>query len=205
MVWPMWPAPSRVMRMGQVLSKLARSLGRRAPTKETMIRRNRSRLFRRYVSHHRHNEAPPWPRRPRPQPDRAAAGQRPREHRQPGAQAGVARTTVLARLARLERDGEIVGYTVRLGQPRPTAACRPTWASPSAEPKAARARSRASWQKPARAAPAELGQRRVRLHRAAARREHAAAGRAARRDRRDRRRDKTTTSVVLALRVDRSA
>jgi DNA-binding Lrp family transcriptional regulator len=29
---------------------------------------------------------------------------------------GVARTTVLARLARLERDGVIVGYTVRLGQ-----------------------------------------------------------------------------------------
>jgi DNA-binding Lrp family transcriptional regulator len=28
---------------------------------------------------------------------------------------GVARTTVLARLARLERDGVIVGYTVRLG------------------------------------------------------------------------------------------
>lgn len=29
---------------------------------------------------------------------------------------GVARTTVLARLNRLERDGVIVGYTVRLGQ-----------------------------------------------------------------------------------------
>jgi DNA-binding Lrp family transcriptional regulator len=29
---------------------------------------------------------------------------------------GVARTTVLARLGRLERDGVIVGYTVRLGQ-----------------------------------------------------------------------------------------
>ena len=29
--------------------------------------------------------------------------------------AGVARTTVLARLARLERDGVVVGYTVRLG------------------------------------------------------------------------------------------
>lgn len=29
---------------------------------------------------------------------------------------GVARTTVLARLARLERDGVIVGYTVRLAQ-----------------------------------------------------------------------------------------
>ncbi len=29
---------------------------------------------------------------------------------------GVARTTVLARLARLEREGIIVGYTVRLGQ-----------------------------------------------------------------------------------------
>lgn len=29
---------------------------------------------------------------------------------------GVARTTVLARLSRLERDGVIVGYTIRLGQ-----------------------------------------------------------------------------------------
>ena len=29
---------------------------------------------------------------------------------------GVARTTVLARLARLERDGVVVGYTARLGQ-----------------------------------------------------------------------------------------
>jgi len=29
---------------------------------------------------------------------------------------GVARTTVLARLSRLEREGVIVGYTVRLGQ-----------------------------------------------------------------------------------------
>lgn len=29
---------------------------------------------------------------------------------------GVARTTVLSRLTRLERDGVIVGYTVRLGQ-----------------------------------------------------------------------------------------
>lgn len=30
---------------------------------------------------------------------------------------GVARTTVLARIARLEREGSIVGYTVRLGGP----------------------------------------------------------------------------------------
>lgn len=29
---------------------------------------------------------------------------------------GIARTTVVARLARLERDGVIVGYTVKLGQ-----------------------------------------------------------------------------------------
>lgn len=34
---------------------------------------------------------------------------------------GVARTTVLARLARLERDRVIVGYTVRLGQDGPQA------------------------------------------------------------------------------------
>jgi len=31
-------------------------------------------------------------------------------------QLGVARTTVLARLARLEKQAVIVGYTVRLGQ-----------------------------------------------------------------------------------------
>jgi DNA-binding Lrp family transcriptional regulator len=31
-------------------------------------------------------------------------------------QLGVARTTVLARIARLEREGRILGYTVRLGQ-----------------------------------------------------------------------------------------
>lgn len=31
-------------------------------------------------------------------------------------QLGIARTTVVARLARLERDGVVVGYTVRLGQ-----------------------------------------------------------------------------------------
>ncbi len=31
-------------------------------------------------------------------------------------QLGIARTTVLARLSRLEREGIIVGYTVRLGQ-----------------------------------------------------------------------------------------
>ncbi|MDQ2780767.1 MAG: Lrp/AsnC family transcriptional regulator [Pseudomonadota bacterium] len=30
---------------------------------------------------------------------------------------GVARTTVLSRLARLERDGVVVGYTARLGSP----------------------------------------------------------------------------------------
>lgn len=35
-------------------------------------------------------------------------------------QLGVARTTVLARLARLERDGVIVGYTARLGQDEAT-------------------------------------------------------------------------------------
>ena len=31
-------------------------------------------------------------------------------------QLGIARTTVVARLARLERDGVVVGYTARLGQ-----------------------------------------------------------------------------------------
>ncbi len=33
-------------------------------------------------------------------------------------QLGVARTTVVARLARLEREGVVIGYTVRLGQPQ---------------------------------------------------------------------------------------
>jgi DNA-binding Lrp family transcriptional regulator len=37
-------------------------------------------------------------------------------------QLGIARTTVLARLTRLERDRVIVGYTVRLGQDAGTAA-----------------------------------------------------------------------------------
>jgi DNA-binding Lrp family transcriptional regulator len=32
-------------------------------------------------------------------------------------QLGVARTTIVARLARLERDGVVVGYTARLAQP----------------------------------------------------------------------------------------
>lgn len=37
---------------------------------------------------------------------------------------GVARTTVVARIARLERDGVIAGYGVRLGQPLEQAAVR---------------------------------------------------------------------------------
>lgn len=39
-------------------------------------------------------------------------------------QTGAARTTVLARLARLERQGVIAGYGLRLGRPLPAAAIR---------------------------------------------------------------------------------
>ena len=50
---------------------------------------------------------------------------------------GVARTTVLARLQRLERDGVIVGYTVRLGQAEGEAGVAAI-VGIRAEPKAAR-------------------------------------------------------------------
>lgn len=50
---------------------------------------------------------------------------------------GVARTTVLARLARLERDGVIVGYTVRLGQEVTDRAVQ-AYVGVTVEPKAAR-------------------------------------------------------------------
>ena len=50
---------------------------------------------------------------------------------------GVARTTVLARLGRLERDGVIVGYTVRLGQEITDRAVH-AYVGISTEPKSAR-------------------------------------------------------------------
>jgi len=50
---------------------------------------------------------------------------------------GVARTTVLARLVRLERQGVIVGYTVRLGQDEGDRGVE-AYVSISTEPKSAR-------------------------------------------------------------------
>jgi Mn-dependent DtxR family transcriptional regulator len=44
-------------------------------------------------------------------------------------QLGVARTTVVARLARLEREGIISGYTVRCGTTWRSRGCRPLSAS----------------------------------------------------------------------------
>jgi DNA-binding Lrp family transcriptional regulator len=52
-------------------------------------------------------------------------------------QLGVARTTVLARVARLERQSVIVGYTVRLGQD-PTMQGVQAYVGISTEPKSAR-------------------------------------------------------------------
>jgi DNA-binding Lrp family transcriptional regulator len=50
---------------------------------------------------------------------------------------GVARTTVLARLARLEREGTIVGYTVRLGADAATRALQ-AYVGITTEPKKAK-------------------------------------------------------------------
>jgi DNA-binding Lrp family transcriptional regulator len=50
---------------------------------------------------------------------------------------GVARTTVVARIARLEREGVIVGYTVRLGIDQPGQGVR-AHVGITVEPKAAR-------------------------------------------------------------------
>lgn len=50
---------------------------------------------------------------------------------------GVARTTVLARIARLERQGAIVGYTVRLAQDEPDRGVE-AYVGIATEPKAAR-------------------------------------------------------------------
>jgi len=51
---------------------------------------------------------------------------------------GIARTTVVARLARLERDGVIVGYTARLGVDAPEQGVQ-AYVGISVSPKAARA------------------------------------------------------------------
>lgn len=55
---------------------------------------------------------------------------------------GLARTTVVARIARLEREGVIAGYGVRLGPRLATSAVR-AWCSLSVQPKAAPAVLRA--------------------------------------------------------------
>ena len=116
---------------------------------------------------------------------------------------GVARTTVLARLARLERDGVIVGYTVRLAQDVDAASVQ-AWVGITTQPKSAR----------------EVTQRLARLPElrqlcsVSGEFDYLALLRAASTARLDSLLDeigaidgvlKTTTSVVLALRVDRSA
>ena len=116
---------------------------------------------------------------------------------------GVARTTVLARLARLERDGVIVGYTVRLAQDVDAASVQ-AWVGITTQPKSAR----------------EVTQRLARLPElrqlcsVSGEFDYLALLRAGSTARLDALLDeigaidgvlKTTTSVVLALRVDRSA
>ena len=116
---------------------------------------------------------------------------------------GVARTTVLARLTRLERDGVIVGYTARLAQDVDAASVQ-AWVGITTQPKSAR----------------EVTQRLARLPElrqlcsVSGEFDYLALLRAASTARLDSLLDeigaidgvlKTTTSVVLALRVDRSA
>ena len=116
---------------------------------------------------------------------------------------GVARTTVLARLARLERDGVIVGYTVRLAQDVDAASVQ-AWVGITTQPKAARDVTQRLARLP------ELRQ----LCSVSGEFDYLALLRAASTARLDSLLDeigaidgvlKTTTSVVLALRVDRSA
>jgi len=116
---------------------------------------------------------------------------------------GVARTTVLARLARLERDGTIVGYTVRLAQDIGTASVQ-AWVGITTQPKSARVVTQRLARLP------ELRQ----LCSVSGEFDYLALLRAESTARLDALLDeigaidgvlKTTTSVVLALRVDRSA
>jgi DNA-binding Lrp family transcriptional regulator len=116
---------------------------------------------------------------------------------------GVARTTVLARLARLEREGEVVGYTVRLGHAEADRGVQ-AYVGIVTEPKAAREVTRKLARLP------ELRQ----LSSVSGEFDYIALLRAESTQRLDALLDeigeitgvtKTTTSVVLALRVDRSA
>jgi len=115
----------------------------------------------------------------------------------------VARTTVLARLARLEREGEVVGYTVRLGHAETDRGVQ-AYVGIVTEPKAAREVTRKLARLP------ELRQ----LSSVSGEFDYIALLRAESTQRLDSLLDeigeitgvtKTTTSVVLALRVDRSA
>ncbi len=116
---------------------------------------------------------------------------------------GVARTTVVARLARLERDGAIVGYTVRLAADAADAGVQ-AYVGITVQPKAARAVQRRLEAWP------ELRQ----LCTVSGEFDAIALLRADSTGRLDALLDeigeidgvvKTTTSVVLALRVDRRA
>ena len=116
---------------------------------------------------------------------------------------GVARTTVLARLARLEREAVIVGYTARLGQ-QETDRCVQAYVGITVSPKAAREVTRRLTGLP------ELRQ----LCSVSGEFDYIALLRAESTALLDALLDeigeidgvvKTTTSVVLALRVDRTA
>ena len=116
---------------------------------------------------------------------------------------GVARTTVLARLARLEREGDIVGYTVRLGHGEADRSVQ-AYVGITTEPKSAREVTRRLSRLP------ELRQ----LCSVSGEFDYIALLRADSTQRLDALLDeigeiagvtKTTTSVVLALRVDRTA
>ena len=115
---------------------------------------------------------------------------------------GVARTTVLARLARLEREHVVVGYTVRLGQDEADRGVQ-AYVGITTEPKAARSVTQKL------AAFTELRQ----LCSVSGEFDYLALLRADSTARLDALLDeigqidgvlKTTTSVVLALRVDRN-
>ena len=116
---------------------------------------------------------------------------------------GVARTTVLARLARLERDGVIVGYTARLGQDQDVRSVQ-AYVGIAIEPKSAKAVTQRLAHLP------ELRQ----LCSVSGEFDYIALLRAESTARLDALLDeigeiggviRTTTSVVLALRVDRTA
>ena len=116
---------------------------------------------------------------------------------------GVARTTVLARLARLEREGDIGGYTVRLGHGEADRSVQ-AYVGITTEPKSAREVTRRLSRLP------ELRQ----LCSVSGEFDYIALLRADSTQRLDALLDeigeiagvtKTTTSVVLALRVDRTA